>query len=66
MRICLFLFQMSCGLNTIASVDELSRIRAFLLPHLLDTISDSDAGGTESDVIDDEDEISKFSMIKSD
>ncbi len=46
---------MACSLTTISSIDDLSRIRAVLLPHLLDSIADndptSDTDATEDDEI---------------
>ncbi|CAF4253991.1 unnamed protein product [Rotaria sp. Silwood2] len=49
---------MTCSLNTISKIDDLSRIRAILLPHLLDSIVDNDYQTTDTDATED-DEIPK-------
>ena len=43
------IFQMTCSLNTISAIDDLSRIRAVLLPHLLERTADNDDPTTETD-----------------
>lgn len=53
---------MACSLSTIANIDGLARIRAALLPHLLNTISDAEGATTESD---DNNETEALSKIKS-
>lgn len=40
---------MTCSLNTIAIIDDLPHIRANLLPHLPDYMSDNDYPTTETD-----------------
>ena len=50
---------MACSLNTVASIDDLTRIRAVLLPHLLDTISDNDHQTTDTDATEDDEGPSK-------
>lgn len=55
---------MTCSLNTIAVIDNLSQIRAVLLPHLLETRSDNDYSNTETDATDEEDMPSKPSVTE--
>ncbi|CAF1040067.1 unnamed protein product [Rotaria sordida] len=45
---------MACSLNTISKIDDLSRIRAILLPHLLDSIVDNDYQTTDTDATEDD------------
>ncbi|CAF0945928.1 unnamed protein product [Adineta steineri] len=45
---------MACSLSTISTIDDLSRIRAVLLPHLLNTISDNDNQTTDTDATEDD------------
>jgi hypothetical protein len=48
---------MSCSLTTVSHINDLSRIRAILLPHLLDSMSDGDTPTTGTDDDDDDDDI---------
>ncbi|CAF0801180.1 unnamed protein product [Adineta steineri] len=45
---------MACSLSTISTIDDLSRIRAVLLPHLLNTIGDNDYQTTDTDATEDD------------
>ncbi|UJR30170.1 hypothetical protein I4U23_017710 [Adineta vaga] len=40
---------MACSLNTISTIDDLSRIRAVLLPHLLDSLNDPNDQTTDTE-----------------
>jgi hypothetical protein len=58
---------MACSLNTISTIDDLSRIRAVLLPHLLDSIVDNEYQTTDTDATEDDEppsEIKSFFLIK--
>ncbi|CAF5055210.1 unnamed protein product, partial [Rotaria sp. Silwood1] len=46
--------EMACSLNTVSKIDDLSRIRAILLPHLLDSIVDNDYQTTDTDATEDD------------
>ncbi|CAF3032410.1 unnamed protein product [Rotaria socialis] len=48
---------MACSLNIISKIDDLSRIRAVLLPHLLDSIVDNDYQTTTDTDATEDDEI---------
>ena len=54
---------MACTLNTISSIDDLSRIRAVLLPHLLDSISDNDHPTTDTDATEDDEVPSEIKLV---
>jgi len=54
---------MACSLNTISTIDDLSRIRAVLLPHLLDSIVDNDYQTTDTDVTEDDEAPSKIESL---
>jgi hypothetical protein len=53
---------MACSLNTISSIDDLSRIRAVLLPHLLDSISDNDYPTSDTDATEDDEMPSEINI----
>lgn len=55
--------QMACSLNTVATVDDLTRIRAALLPHLLNTLSDNDQPTTDTDATEDDEGSSKIILL---
>ncbi len=55
---------MACSLTTIASIDDLPRICAVLLPHLLDSISDNDYPTTDTDATEDDEAPSKISVLR--
>ncbi len=54
---------MACSLNTISSIDDLSRIRAVLLPHLLDSITDNDYPTTDTDATEDDETPSEINFV---
>ncbi len=54
---------MACSLNTISTIDDLSRIRAVLLPHLLDSIVDNDYQTTDTDATEDDEAPSKIKSL---
>lgn len=45
---------MACSLSKISKIDDLQRIRAVLLPHLLDSIIDNDYPTTDTDATEDD------------
>jgi len=53
---------MACSLTTISSIDDLSRIRAVLLPHLLDSIVDNDYQ-TDTDATEDDEMPSEINSL---
>ena len=52
---------MACTLTTVSTIDDLPRIRAVLLPHLLGSLAESDYPTTETDATDDDELQSKTS-----
>jgi hypothetical protein len=58
-----YFLQMACSLNTIAIIDDLPRIRAVLLPHLLDSIVDNDNQTTDTDLTEDDETPSEISSL---
>ena len=50
---------MACSLNTISTIDDLSRIRAVLLPHLLDSVSEPEYPTTDTDFTEDDEQPSE-------
>jgi len=54
---------MACSLNTISTIDDLSRIRAVLLPHLLDSIVDNDYQTTDTDATEDDEAPSEIKSL---
>ena len=54
---------MACSLNTVSTIDDLSRIRAVLLPHLLDSVVDNDNPTTDTDVTEDDEAPSKINSL---
>lgn len=54
---------MACTLNTISAIDDLSRIRAVLLPHLLDSIVDNDYQTTDTDLTEDDEIPSEINSL---
>jgi hypothetical protein len=54
---------MACSLNTVSTIDDLSRIRAVLLPHLLDSIVDNDYPTTDTDATEDDEAPSKINSL---
>lgn len=51
---------MACSLNSISKIDDLARIRAVLLPHLLESIADNDYQTTDTDLTEDDEMPSKM------
>lgn len=54
---------MACTLNTISTIDELSRIRAVLLPHLLGSIADNEYQTTDTDATEDDEVPSEINIF---
>jgi hypothetical protein len=54
---------MACSLNPVSIIDDLQKIRAVLLPHLLDSVVDNDYQTTETDVTDDDETPSEIILI---
>jgi hypothetical protein len=54
---------MACTLNTISSIDDLSRIRAVLVPHLLESIPDNDYPTTDTDATEDDEAPSEINFV---
>ena len=54
---------MTCSLNTISRINDLSRIRAVLLPDLLDSMNDSDHQTNNADTTEDDEMLSKFNSF---
>lgn len=54
---------MACSLNTVATIDDISRIRAVLLPHLLEAVSDNDHPTTDTDLTEDDEGPSEITLL---
>ena len=45
---------MACSLNTISTIDDLARICAVLVPHLLESVGDQEYATTDTDATEDD------------
>lgn len=55
---------MACSMNLIASIDDLPRIRAVLVPHLLESNTDNDNPTTDTDATEDDEMPSRIVIRK--
>jgi hypothetical protein len=54
---------MACSLNTISTIDDFPRIRAVLLPHLLDSIVDNEYPTSDTDATEDDEAPSEINSL---
>ncbi|CAF1203976.1 unnamed protein product [Adineta ricciae] len=55
---------MACSLNTISTIDDLPRIRAVLLPHLLESVSEPEYPTTDTDLTEDDEQPTSESVAR--
>ena len=53
---------MACSMNLIASIDDLPRIRAVLVPHLLESNTDNDQPTSDTDATEDDEMPSRIAI----